>query len=151
MPRIGRFPPFGKRFFRRARKLIGSCHFAHFWRAVISIAAMQGRRSMRKLEASCRNHHTRQSIGFFLSKAHWDAPELLAETAIDRWGALRVLSHYLNRWPIEVLFKESKQYLGLGDYQMLRFRDRKIPTPRADRPPPADPPGRSRPRCTSAR
>lgn len=83
MPKIGRFPPFGKRFFRRARKLIGSCHFAHFWRAVVSLAAMQGRRSMRKLEASCRNHTTRQSIGFFLSKAHWDAPELLAQTAID--------------------------------------------------------------------
>lgn len=83
MPRIGRFPLFGKRFFRRARKLIGSCHFAHFWRAVVSLAAMQGRRSMRKLEASCRNHHSRQSIGFFLSKAHWDAPELLAETAIN--------------------------------------------------------------------
>jgi hypothetical protein len=32
------------------------------------------------------------------------------------------LSHYLNRWPIEVLFKESKQYLGLGDYQVLRYR-----------------------------
>jgi SRSO17 transposase len=83
MPRIGRFPSFGKRFFRRARKLIGSCHFAHFWRAVVSLAAMQGRRSMRKLEASCRNHHSRQSIGFFLSKAHWNAPQLLAETAID--------------------------------------------------------------------
>ncbi len=41
MPRIGRFPPFGKRFFRRARKLIGSCHFAHFWRAVVALAAMQ--------------------------------------------------------------------------------------------------------------
>ena len=39
-----------------------------------------------------------------------------------RWGAKRVLSHYLNRWPIEVLFKESKQYLGLGDYQVLRYR-----------------------------
>jgi SRSO17 transposase len=83
MPRIGRFPSFGKRFFRRARKLIGSCHFAHFWRAVVSLAAMQGRRSMKKLEASCRNHHSRQSIGFFLSKAHWNAPQLLAETAID--------------------------------------------------------------------
>jgi SRSO17 transposase len=83
MPRIGRFPPFGKRFFRRARKLVGSCHFAHFWRAVVSLAAMQGRRSMRKLEASCRHHHSRQSIGFFLSKAHWNAPELLAETALD--------------------------------------------------------------------
>jgi len=83
MPRIGRFPAFGKRFFRRARKLIGSCHFGHFWRAVLTLAAMHGRRSMRKIEAACRNHHSRQSIGFFLSKAHWDAPPLLAETALD--------------------------------------------------------------------
>ena len=83
MPRIGRFPPFGKRFFRRARKLIGSCHFSHFWRAVVAIAAMQGRRSMSKIEAACRNHRTRQSIGFFLSQADWDAPEVLTETAID--------------------------------------------------------------------
>jgi hypothetical protein len=30
-----KFPPFGKRFFRRARKLIGSCHFEHFWRIVL--------------------------------------------------------------------------------------------------------------------
>jgi SRSO17 transposase len=43
-------------------------------------------------------------------------------TNATRWGVLKVLSHYLNRWPIEVLFKESKQYLGLGDYQMLRYR-----------------------------
>jgi hypothetical protein len=43
-------------------------------------------------------------------------------TNATRWGAKRVLSHYLNRWPIEVLFKESKQYLGLGDYQVLRYR-----------------------------
>jgi SRSO17 transposase len=83
MPRIGRFPPFGKRFFRRARKLIGTCHFAHFWRAVTSLAAMQGRRSLKKIEAACRNHQRRQSIGFFLTKAHWDAPQVLAETALD--------------------------------------------------------------------
>jgi SRSO17 transposase len=83
MPRIGRFPPFGKRFFRRARKIVGCCHFAHFWRAVAAIAAMHGRRSLKKIEAACRNHHTRQSIGFFLTKAHWDAPEILAQTAVD--------------------------------------------------------------------
>jgi len=83
MPRIGRFPPFGKRFFKRARKLLGSCHFAHFWRAVMAIASMQGRRSLKKLEEVCRNHTSRQSIGFFLTKAHWDAPQLLADTAID--------------------------------------------------------------------
>ena len=42
MPRIGRFPVFGKRFFRLARKIIGCCHFAHFWRVVTAIAAMHG-------------------------------------------------------------------------------------------------------------
>jgi SRSO17 transposase len=83
MIKIGRFPPFGKRFFRRARKLIGSCNFAHFWRIVMLLASLQGRRSLKKFEAGCRNHQTRQAIGFFLSQAHWDAPEVLAQTALD--------------------------------------------------------------------
>jgi len=83
MPRIGRYPPFGKRFFRRVRKLIGSCHFAHFWRLVIALAAMNGRRNLKRIEQACRNHHTRQSIGFFLTRAHWDAPEALRQTAMD--------------------------------------------------------------------
>jgi len=39
-----------------------------------------------------------------------------------RWGMKTVLAHYLIRWGIEVLFKMSKQYLGLGDYQLLRYR-----------------------------
>ena len=88
MPKIGRFPPFGKRFFRRARKLIGACHFAHFWRAVISIASMHGRRNLKRIEAACRNHHTRQSMGFFLTKAHWNAAEVLAQTALDTLQSL---------------------------------------------------------------
>jgi len=83
MPRMGKFPAFGKRFFRRARKLLGSCHFAHFWRAVVAIAAMNGRRSLDRIEKACRNHRTRQSIAFFLSRAEWDAPEVLRETALD--------------------------------------------------------------------
>jgi SRSO17 transposase len=83
MPRIGRFPPFGKRFFRRARKIVGCCHFAHFWRVVLTLAAMNGRRNLKRIEQACRNHHTRQSIGFFLTQAHWDAPEVLRQTALD--------------------------------------------------------------------
>jgi SRSO17 transposase len=83
MPRIGRFPPFGKRFFRRVRKIIGCCHFAHFWRVVVAIAAMHGRRNLSRIEHACRNHRTRQSVGFFLTQAHWDAPEILRQTALD--------------------------------------------------------------------
>lgn len=40
MTRMGIFPVFGKRFFRVARKLIGSCQFAHFWPIVVVLAAI---------------------------------------------------------------------------------------------------------------
>jgi SRSO17 transposase len=105
MPRIGRFPPFGKRFFRRARKVIGSCHFQHFWRVVVALAAVQGRRSLKKIERACRNHHTRQSIGFFLTKAEWDAPAML------RVHALEVLARL--GWkagePLDVVFDDTQK------------------------------------------
>ena len=50
---------------------------------VLAIAAMHGRRNLRRIEQACRNHRTRQSIGFFLTRAHWDAPEALRQTALD--------------------------------------------------------------------
>lgn len=33
-----------------------------------------------------------------------------------------VVSHYLKRWSIEMLIKDQKQHLGLGDYRVLRYR-----------------------------
>lgn len=88
MPRIGRFPPFGKRFFRLARKRIGCCHFQHFWRIVAVLASMHGRRSLSRMQKLFRRERTRQAIAFFLTKAHWDAPELLRQTAVDRLSEL---------------------------------------------------------------
>ena len=44
MPRIGEYPPFGKRFSRRARKLIGSSSFgllAGFYPSLASIDTME--------------------------------------------------------------------------------------------------------------
>ena len=32
-----------------------------------------------------------------------------------------MMEHYRNRWQSEILFKMSKQHLGLGDYQLLRY------------------------------
>jgi len=34
----------------------------------------------------------------------------------------KVVSHYLKRWAIEVMIKEQKQHLGLGDYRVWRYR-----------------------------
>jgi SRSO17 transposase len=83
MPKITRFPPFGKRFFRLARKLIGSCQFQHFWRMVIAVAGMQGRRSLKRIEDLTGKQRTRQAIAHFLSRAEWDAPQVLWQTALD--------------------------------------------------------------------
>lgn len=83
MPKISRFPFFGKRFFKRARKLIGCCHFAHFWRLVILIASDGQRHSLSRCEDLSGNYRSRQAIAFFLSQADWDAPELLRQKALD--------------------------------------------------------------------
>jgi hypothetical protein len=83
MPTIRRYPFFGKRFFRRARKLVGSCHFGHLWRLVIAIASMHGRRNLDRIEEALGKHRTRQAIAFFLTRAQWEAPEVLRQTAID--------------------------------------------------------------------
>ncbi len=88
MPRMGRFPAFGKRFFRRARKLIGCCQFAHFWRVVVALAAMNGRRSLGRIEEAAKERRSRQAISHFLTQAEWDAPEVLRQTALDTLKAL---------------------------------------------------------------
>jgi hypothetical protein len=38
------------------------------------------------------------------------------------WSAKTVVSHYRQRWGIEVLFKMAKQHWGLRDYQFLGYR-----------------------------
>lgn len=84
MPKMGKFPPFGKRFFRRARKLIGSCQMEHFWRIVILMASLQGGRSLSKFEEATDDRRSRQAISNFLTLAEWNAPQLLAETALEQ-------------------------------------------------------------------
>lgn len=36
-------------------------------------------------------------------------------------GANKIVGDYLRRWAIEVMIKEQKQHLGLGDYRVLRY------------------------------
>lgn len=83
MPKITRFPFFGKRFFRQARKMLGACEFQHLWRLVVAIAAMHGRRSLQRIEALTDKERTRQAMSHFLTRAEWDAPALLWQSALD--------------------------------------------------------------------
>ncbi len=82
MPKIGRFPPFGKRFFKRVRKMIGSCHFSHFWRVVTALTAIEGRKSLSRITGACKQRRTRQALSLFLTEAQWDAPEILLDSAL---------------------------------------------------------------------
>lgn len=88
MPKISRFPFFGKRFFRQARKMLGSCAFQHLWRLVVAIAAMHGRRSLKRIEDLIGKDRTRQAISHFLTQSEWDAPALLWQSAL---GTLKQL------------------------------------------------------------
>ena len=82
MPKITRFPFFGKRFFRQARKMLGCCEFQHLWRLVVAIAAMHGRRSLQRIEDLTDKQRTRQAVSHFLTRAEWNAPELLWQSAL---------------------------------------------------------------------
>lgn len=64
------------------------CHFAHFWRVVLALAGMNGRRSLNRIEGLCKDRRTRQAISHFITRAQWDAPEVLRQTALDTLNAL---------------------------------------------------------------
>ena len=83
MVTIHRFPPFGKRFFKRVRKQIGRGHFSHLWRLVFALAVLPGRKSLSKITKLFGDRRTRQAISHFLTEAQWNAPELLLEKAFD--------------------------------------------------------------------
>jgi SRSO17 transposase len=83
LPKIGCLPRSCKRFFRRARKIVGACRFEHVWRTVVLLASLHGRRSLSKFENTTGRRRTRQAISHFLTQAEWDAPELLRQKAGD--------------------------------------------------------------------
>jgi SRSO17 transposase len=89
------------------------------------------RRDGRWMSPGGKKHRLAQRVGrlskagrvkLVFSRRPGEKSWIAMATNETRWGPKTVLSHYFNRWPIEVLFKMSKQYLGLGDYQMLRYR-----------------------------
>ena len=83
MVSIHRLPPFGKRFFKRIRKILGCTHFSHLWRIVIGLASLPGKKSLSKFTRLYGHRRSRQAISHFLTEAEWDVPELLLENALS--------------------------------------------------------------------
>jgi hypothetical protein len=83
MVKIGRFPRFGKRFFRRIRKQMGRGNFEHFWRLAMALASVSGRHNLSRLHQAGGGPCTRQALSYFLEHAAWEAPELLQQAAHD--------------------------------------------------------------------
>ena len=61
-------------------------------------------------------------VKLVFSRRAGDRAWVVLVTNRRQWSAKTVVSHYQQRWGIEVLFKMAKQHLGLGDYQFLRYR-----------------------------
>jgi hypothetical protein len=56
------------------------------------------------------------------SKRRGDRTVTALVTNDIRLSMKKVVGYYLKRWAIEVMIKEQKQHLGLGDYRVLRYR-----------------------------
>ena len=54
------------------------------------------------------------------SKRRGDRTVIALVTNDTRLSMKKIVSRYLKRWAIEVMIKEQKQHLGLGDYRVLR-------------------------------
>jgi SRSO17 transposase len=57
-----------------------------------------------------------------LSRRRGERKSIALVTNDRRASATRVVRDYLKRWSIELLIKDEKQHLGLGDYRCWRYR-----------------------------
>jgi len=62
------------------------------------------------------------TVKVVFSKRRNDKTIVALVTNNTRLSMKKVVSRYLKRWAIEVMIKEQKQHLGLGDYRVWRYR-----------------------------
>lgn len=88
------------------------------WRSVAGLA------SVHRYRVAQRVGHLR-GLGraqVVFSQRRGDRKTVALVTDDLRAPAARVVADYLKRWAIELLIKDEKQHLGLGDYRLWRYR-----------------------------
>jgi SRSO17 transposase len=83
LPKISSQPGCCKRFFNSIRPSLIAEHFAHFWRIVVLLAVLDGRRNLSAMTEATGRRRTRQAISHFLDQDTWDAAGLLRNKAMD--------------------------------------------------------------------
>ena len=81
-----------------------------------------GKRQIRLRLTACDGHLARiGAVRMVLSKRPWDRWKNLVAIVTNETGLTdrEIVALYERRWSIEVLFKELKEQLGLGDYQVI--------------------------------
>lgn len=96
---------------------------------VDNLIKWQGKRV--KIEGSSLTHRIAQATGWLkkvgkitlvCSRRKNEKRILTLATNATFLTGKEVVKIYRDRWNIEVLFKSAKQYLGMGDYQLLKYR-----------------------------
>ena len=105
----------------------GSTHKRKISEYISGLFRWRGRKN--KIQGSNKIHYLVEQKGW-LSKvgainlvcSRWENEETVLTLATNdaTLSAKEVVEAYRNRWTIEVLFKDAKQHLGLGDYQLLK-------------------------------
>jgi IS4 transposase len=62
------------------------------------------------------------TVKVVFSKRRNDRTVIALVTNDTRLSMKKIVRRYLKRWAIEVMIKEQKQHLGLGDYRVWRYR-----------------------------